>query len=62
MTHLSAVLARWRDRTRALWSPDDAGIEILQAVILAAGLGIAAVTITVFVTGRVNVWLEKIPL
>jgi hypothetical protein len=62
MTHLTTALARWRDRARSLWSPDDSGIEILQAVILAAGLGIAAVTITVFVTGRVNTWLAKIPL
>ena len=62
MTHLTAALARWRDRARSLWSPDDSGIEILQAVILAAGLGLAAVTITLVVTTRVQGWLAKIPL
>jgi len=62
MTRLTFTLVRWRDRARGLWSHADAGIEILQAVILAAGLGLAAVGITAFVSGRIEIWLQKIPL
>jgi hypothetical protein len=62
MARLTIAFSLWRDRARALWSHADAGIEILQAVILAAGLGLAAVTITMVVTDRVSGWLDKIPL
>jgi hypothetical protein len=62
MIRLITVYIRWRDRVSARWPADDAGIEILQAVILAAGLGLAAVAITGFMTNSINGWLAKIPL
>lgn len=41
---------------------DDSGMEILQAVILGAGLAGAAVVIVAAVTGAINGWISKIPL
>ena len=56
------ALASWRANYDVLHTEDDSGIEILQAVILAAGLGAAAVVIVGAVTGAIDGWLARIPL
>ena len=61
-TKFRDAVATWRATYDELHTEDDSGIEILQAVILAAGLGAAAVVIVGAVTGAINGWLGRIPL
>ena len=61
-TKIRDAVATWRATYDELHTEADSGIEILQAVILAAGLGAAAVVIVGAVTGAIDGWLSRIPL
>ncbi len=62
MATLFRAVSQFRANYAELRSDDDSGMEILQAVILGAGLAGAAVVIVAAVTGAINGWISKIPL